>query len=199
MLKEVGRYIRQHHLALIALFVALSGTAYAAATIGADDIKRNAVRSKHIKNANVRNSDIANGAVSAAKLADGVSRTKAFSFRTSTDQTVNNLVNVGGLTIDVSCTGTTVTATAETSVDNSTIYTASFDTGNSADPVDNQDNDSGFDSGDPRELLGEDDSLQVGHTSYAAGTGGPVVDVLWSADSFTPNVDCLFVGHVAVR
>jgi hypothetical protein len=36
-------------VASLALFVALGGTTYAAATIGAGDIKKDAVRSKHIK------------------------------------------------------------------------------------------------------------------------------------------------------
>ena len=57
MLRGVGRYIRQHHLALIALFVALSGTAYATSKIGPNDIARNAVRSKHIKNGQVKRGD----------------------------------------------------------------------------------------------------------------------------------------------
>jgi hypothetical protein len=185
-------------MATIAVFGVLAGGgAYAASKIGADDIAKNAVRSKHIKKNAVKTAKIAAGAVTARKFADGVSRTSAFSFRTSADETANNLVNAGGLTIDVSCAGTTVTATAATSVDNSSIYTASFDTSNAADPVDNQDNDADFDTGDPMELLGENDELQVGHTSYAAGTGGPVVNVFWSSDS-TPNVDCLFVGNVTV-
>jgi hypothetical protein len=54
---------------LLALFVALGGTVYAAATIGASDIKRNAVRSKHIKSNNVKRADIAANAVNAAKIA----------------------------------------------------------------------------------------------------------------------------------
>src|SRR6476659_1978410 len=57
LLRGVGRYIRQHHLALIALFVALSGTAYATSKIGPNDIAKNAVRSKHIKNGQVKLSD----------------------------------------------------------------------------------------------------------------------------------------------
>ena len=57
MLRQVGRYIRQHHLALIALFVALGGTAYAASKIGPNDIAKNAVRSKHIKNNGVKLKD----------------------------------------------------------------------------------------------------------------------------------------------
>ena len=57
---------------VVALFIALGGTTvYAANTIGADDIQRNAVRSKHIKSGNVKRSDLAAGAVNAPKIADG--------------------------------------------------------------------------------------------------------------------------------
>ena len=58
-------------MALLALFVALGGTVYAAATIGAGDIKKNAVRAKHIKNGTVKRADVANNAINAAKLAPG--------------------------------------------------------------------------------------------------------------------------------
>ena len=58
MLREVGRYVRQHHLALIALFVALGGSAYAASKVGPNDIAKNAVRSKHIKNGQVTKRDL---------------------------------------------------------------------------------------------------------------------------------------------
>jgi hypothetical protein len=68
MLAGLPSYIRNHHLALIALFVALGGTAYATATIGANDIKHNAVRSNHIKNGEVMKDDLAEGAVSIHKL-----------------------------------------------------------------------------------------------------------------------------------
>jgi hypothetical protein len=57
-LARIGEYIRQHHLALLALIVALSGTAYAASTVGPDEIAKNAVRSKHIKKENVRGKDL---------------------------------------------------------------------------------------------------------------------------------------------
>ena len=162
-------------MATLALFVALGGGSFAVAALSGSEkrvVKK--IASKEVKQ-----------------------RVKSFSFRTSADKTVNNLVRAGGLTIDVSCTGTTLTATAETSVNDSSIYTASFDTANSVDPVDNQDNDADFDKPDPRDLLNENGGLQVGHTSYAAGTRGPAVDVLWSSDT-TPNFDCLFVGHVVV-
>jgi hypothetical protein len=45
-------------MSTIAVFGLLTGgTAYAAATIGSDNIKRNAVLSRHIKNGQVRTTD----------------------------------------------------------------------------------------------------------------------------------------------
>jgi hypothetical protein len=55
---RIGFYLRQHHVALLALIVALSGTAYAATKIRPDDIARNAVRAKHIKKENVKGKDL---------------------------------------------------------------------------------------------------------------------------------------------
>jgi hypothetical protein len=57
-------------ISYLALFVALSGTAWAAATIGADDIKRNAVRSKHIKKKQVKKSDLNTNSVGSGKVID---------------------------------------------------------------------------------------------------------------------------------
>ena len=45
----LGRYIRQHHVALLALFIALGGTALA--------LERNEVRSRHIAPGQVKRSD----------------------------------------------------------------------------------------------------------------------------------------------
>jgi hypothetical protein len=50
MVRKVGGYIRQHHLALLALFVALGGTALA--------LDRNSVKSKHIAPGQVKLSDV---------------------------------------------------------------------------------------------------------------------------------------------
>ena len=58
MTSRIGEYLRQHHLALLALIVALSGTAYAATKVGPDEIAPNAVRAKHIKKENVRGKDL---------------------------------------------------------------------------------------------------------------------------------------------
>ena len=57
---------------VLALVIALGGTSvYAANTIGAGDIKRNAVRSKHIKKNNVKRADIARNAVNGRRIASG--------------------------------------------------------------------------------------------------------------------------------
>jgi hypothetical protein len=58
MSSRIWLYLRQHHVALLALVVALSGTAYAATKVGSDDIARNAVRSKHIKKGQVKKKDL---------------------------------------------------------------------------------------------------------------------------------------------
>ncbi len=55
-------YLRRHHVALLALFVALGGTSYAAATgsIDSREIKNNTVRSKDIRDNQVRSRDVRN-------------------------------------------------------------------------------------------------------------------------------------------
>lgn len=58
--------------ATLALLVATStGGAYAAATIGSGDIKKDAVKSRHIAAGGVKTSDLADGGVTSDKLADG--------------------------------------------------------------------------------------------------------------------------------
>ena len=60
-------------VAYLALFVALSGTSYAAVTLS-----KNSVRSSHIKNGQVKRADLADRAVNAAKVADGSLLAKDF-------------------------------------------------------------------------------------------------------------------------
>ena len=57
-MNTIGSYVRQHHVGLLALIVALSGTAYAATTVGPEDIEKSAIRAKHIKTENVRGKDL---------------------------------------------------------------------------------------------------------------------------------------------
>jgi hypothetical protein len=59
------RRIRRHLtyanvVSTLCLFILLGGVGYAASKIGASDIKKNAVRSRHIKNGQVRGQDVAN-------------------------------------------------------------------------------------------------------------------------------------------
>jgi hypothetical protein len=57
-------------VAYLALFVALSGSAYAAATIGSGQIKNGAVLGRHIKDGQVKGADIAPNALSSSKIPD---------------------------------------------------------------------------------------------------------------------------------
>lgn len=59
-------------MSTLAVFGVLGGGAWAAATIGASDIKDNAVRSRHIQDGQVLGADIGTGAVSSADIGDGV-------------------------------------------------------------------------------------------------------------------------------
>jgi hypothetical protein len=60
---RIASYIRRHHIALLALFIALAGTAWA--------LERNTVKSKHIVNGQVKEADLATDSVTDAELADG--------------------------------------------------------------------------------------------------------------------------------
>jgi catabolite regulation protein CreA len=64
-------YLRQNVLGLIAIFIALGGTAYAANTVGSSDIIDDSILSADIKTNNVRSDDIQGNAVSSSKLDSG--------------------------------------------------------------------------------------------------------------------------------
>src|SRR5436305_5383436 len=82
-------------LAAIAFFaVVAGGSAYAAATIGSRDIKRNAVLSRHIKNGEVRNADLGSNSVGGGNVIDDSLTGKDLS--ESTLGTVPNAAQLGG-------------------------------------------------------------------------------------------------------
>jgi hypothetical protein len=58
-------------VAIVALIVAMGGSAYAAHKIGSKNLKKNAVTTKKIKDAAVTSTKIANGAITPGKLAKG--------------------------------------------------------------------------------------------------------------------------------
>jgi hypothetical protein len=59
-------------VAMLALFVALSGTSYAVSKVGAKNIRKNAVRSKHIKKSQVTSADIRNRTIRPIDIAPSV-------------------------------------------------------------------------------------------------------------------------------
>jgi hypothetical protein len=69
-------WLRQHYMGVLALFVALGGTAYAGAKIDSNDIAGNAIRSSHVaKNAltgqdvkKLKGGDVVDGSLSGADL-----------------------------------------------------------------------------------------------------------------------------------
>jgi len=72
MLGSFASYLRQHHLGALALFIALSGTAYAATlptnSVGTAQLKKNAVTTPKIKKSAVTTRKIKKGAVTGAKV-----------------------------------------------------------------------------------------------------------------------------------
>jgi hypothetical protein len=66
MLTKLTKYLAHHHLGLLALFVALGGTAHAAIQLGANDVK-----SRHIGKGQVKRADLAKNAVNSSKVANG--------------------------------------------------------------------------------------------------------------------------------
>jgi hypothetical protein len=70
------RYVKVHHIGLLALFIALGGTSYAAATlpansVGSKQIKKNAVTSAKIKKNAVTSAKVKNGSLREADFAAG--------------------------------------------------------------------------------------------------------------------------------
>ena len=56
-------YLRRHHAGLLALFVALGGTSYAAATVGSQDIQSRAVETRHLDRGAVTTAKVRNGSL----------------------------------------------------------------------------------------------------------------------------------------
>ncbi len=65
-------------ISLIALFVALGGTTYAAATIGSAQIKNNSIKSKDIRKGAVSSSDLKNGGVRSVDVQNGALKAQDF-------------------------------------------------------------------------------------------------------------------------
>lgn len=75
-MNQLTRYIRRHHIALLALFVALGGTSYAAVSlpkgsVGSAQIKKGAVASSKVRDKAVTRAKIRDNAINSAKVANG--------------------------------------------------------------------------------------------------------------------------------
>jgi hypothetical protein len=75
MITKLGSYVRQHHVALLALFLALGGTSFAAASavlpansVGTKQLKKNAVVNAKIKNNAVNGAKVANDSLRGADV-----------------------------------------------------------------------------------------------------------------------------------
>jgi hypothetical protein len=66
-------YLRNHHIGLLALFLALTGTSYAVATgsINSREIRDNTVKSRDVRNNSITGRDLRNGRVSGRDLRNG--------------------------------------------------------------------------------------------------------------------------------
>jgi hypothetical protein len=62
---SISGYVRRHHLGLVAIFIALTGTAWAGTKVTSQDIQKNAVRAKHVKDGKIGTKEIADGTTAA--------------------------------------------------------------------------------------------------------------------------------------
>jgi hypothetical protein len=68
-------YFRRHHVALLALFLAVGGTSYAAAKL-----PTNSVATKQIKNGQVKAADLGKSSITSPKVKDGSLKARDFAF-----------------------------------------------------------------------------------------------------------------------
>jgi hypothetical protein len=103
MTRKFGRFLRQNTIALLALFIALGGTTFAASTIvlpknsvGTKQLKKNAVTSVKIKNNQVTGADVRESSLgkvpSAANADNATSATSATSATTAATAANANLL-----------------------------------------------------------------------------------------------------------
>lgn len=207
---------------MLALFVALSGVAWAAATIGAGDIKTNAVRSKHIKNGEVKRGDIKAGAVNSAKVKDDsltgadinesalgtvpnaskVNGVRVLSVKhRSGDVADVSFFNPGGLQLRVSCTAGDEEVRARTTIAGGEISVVSDDAdvadGSAAGISHQSDNDFGpGDEIDITEAIPAVDS-RVYQLHYSGGDGR-IVSANLATESNIGTSICVVSGYAVV-
>jgi hypothetical protein len=69
-MKRISRPSGDTALAVLALFIALGGTGYAAATIGSGQIKNNSIRGKDVRNSNLTGRDVKRNSLTGSDIAE---------------------------------------------------------------------------------------------------------------------------------
>jgi len=200
---------------VLALAVAMGGTGYAAVKIDGNQIKKNAITSKHVKNDSLTGKDVKEatlakvpaaaaadtaGSANTAKSVGGFTPTKVLYRSSSTTPQV--IFNAGGLSIDAACTNTnsTIVLTAHTTV-NASIYSDLADVeaevilgndleGESFNPGDNYDLTAGA----------SDSNIDPSIITFEYDTpAGTVITGTLATDTFNNTPDnCAVTGHVFV-
>jgi hypothetical protein len=119
-------------------------------------------------------------------------------FRAGNNAPTATLLNAGGLIIKASCTAGSITAIAETSKQDSSIYVNAFDSAAAPTPS-HVDQESGtFDTGETVDLLaGGTGNNDMSFVEYDA-VDGSVATAILNADTNGALEGCRFTGHVTV-
>lgn len=108
-----GRLTYANVVATLALFLALGGGAYAVSKIGSKQIKRNAVKSKHLAANAAKGRDVAEGTLGTVpnaarlggrRLGEIVERIDFSEFGATSAQPVEQVQRVGGIDLTIRCT-----------------------------------------------------------------------------------------------
>ena len=216
-----SRFTSAHGIALVALFVALSGIAYASVAnnsvkskhivngqVKTADLKNNAVKTGKVKDQNLLGADLADDTVTGAQVeedtlgtvgnadrVDGLdARTIRFAAAANTAST--QVLSLGHLTIEASCSaGNVLTVVFKTSRSNSFIHIGGTTQGASFYQEDDD-----FDAGDSEGLIANDGSRGTFSFYSPAGISPLTQPGHTISGSFLAEqggaVPCLFVGNV---
>lgn len=182
----------------LALAVAVGGTGYAAAKIGTNDIKNNAITSTKIKDGAVNGNDVKEstlGKVPSAKNADALNGARVVIVEhRSNDVTDAVIGTLNGLTIRVTCSGSVEELSATTSVGDAEIAVSSMDASVSDGGIENNYIDF-FAVGD---VFGFENNANASERQYTvsyATPEGAVTGVLTTEDDFN-GTDCVVSGYL---
>ncbi len=118
-------------------------------------------------------------------------------YRSATSGVETTFVNLGGLQLVGTCAAGDLAVIARTTVTNSTIGGAAFNTV-TADTIANEFNDSSFDVGDNVNVLPNDDDAVNGQVEFQSTTGQSV-SVNYRAEDDGPSAECEFTGTASLN